>query len=75
MEQWSGASSNVSYTRWLMDSVWDEHRDDAEGSAGVREPRRPIRPLNTTGAALDVPREELEWAIERGRVLAAKYGW
>jgi hypothetical protein len=33
-------------------------KDDAEGGVGVREPRRPLAPTLSGGAALDLPSDE-----------------
>ena len=69
-------SSGVTYSQWLAYEVVSDtirHRDEEEGSAGVREPRRPRPNLNTGGAVLDVPPPAE--ALDLGRELAARYGW
>jgi len=62
------ASSNVTYSGWIANEVVSElaRRNDPEaGSAGVREPRRPVQPRNTSGAALALPHADED---DAGRV-------
>ena len=72
----TAASSGVTYSQWLVHEVVSDqlgHRDEEEGSAGVREPRRPRPSLDSGGIALDVPPPQE--AFDLGRELAARYGW
>jgi hypothetical protein len=39
-------------------SAWDAWRDDPEGGVGVREPRRPLAPILSGAAALELPTDD-----------------
>jgi hypothetical protein len=54
---WAQAQgTGSSYSAWI--TRYERHGDDdeAQGAAGVREPRRPVQPSDSSGAALPLPR-------------------
>jgi len=52
------SASGCTYSAWITRYEPGGHDDTAAGSAGVREPRRPIQPRYSGGAALPLPRHD-----------------